>query len=619
MMPETRLRRSRRLPARLRGTLAAAGAALLAACGGGGGGDGGGGGGSGDANAAPVPGQVVVSGTVTFDYVPIVLDRGIPKLGYTATVPRPARGVTVQAVDGASGGAEVLASATTDEAGRYALTLTPDTSGLRVLVRAEMLRDGTPGWDFRVVDNTQGDALYVLESEELATGRTDQTLDLHAASGWDGSAYTEPRAAAPFAILDAVHESAAVVLDAAPDMIFPPLALHWSPDNAPTRGDGGLPDFATGEIGSSLFIPNVGIYVLGSADSDTDEYDRHVIAHEWGHYLEFAISRSDSIGGPHTRGDQLDMRTAFSEGFANAFSGIALGDTVYKDTLGPGQSSGFLFDVEGPFYPGTTSATHANPHPGWFSEESVHELIYDLYDAAPDIGEDTLALGLAPLFEALAGQHGDSEALTSIFPFVRALKEAHPEEQARIDTLVGVHDIEPVEDHFGTGEDNGGTPTNGDGGGLIGGATGGTQDSDVLPIYNDVVVNGAPVEVCSTDDYRSEDTGSVNKLGSRAFLRLTASGGVHTFTASTTVVPDGASADPDMRLHRRGVIHVSDESPEDAAPVCAANGVSEQCETFSRELEPGQHVLEVYEWTNTSSSSEFPPIGRTCFDVTITQ
>jgi hypothetical protein len=42
-------------------------------------------------------------------------------------------------------------------------------------------------------------------------------------------------------------------------------------------------------------------------------------------------------------------------------------------------------------------------------------------------------------------------------------------------------------------------------------------------------------------------------------------------------------------------------------------------ETFSRALTPGDYVLEVYEWTNTEDDVVFPPIGRTCFNVTVTQ
>lgn len=585
--------------------LALLGAGLVAGCGGGGGG--------GDAAAAgtggsqtPAPGDLFVRGAITFDLVPVVLETGGPRLDYAATEVRPARGVTVQAVDGDD---TVLATATTDAAGRYTLPLAADLDGIRIVARAEMLRAGLPSWDFRVVDNTQSDALYVLESAELSTGSVDLTRDLHAASGWDGLAYAEPRSAAPFAILDVVYEAVGSIEAATPTTAFPPLVLHWSPDNVPSRPDSGLPDFASGEIGSSLFMPGFGVFILGSVDSDTDEYDRHVIAHEWAHYLEHALARSDSIGGPHTRGDQLDLRTAFSEGFANAFSAIALGDTVYKDTLGPEQSLGFAFDVEGPFYP-SHSATSANPHPGWFSEESIQELIYDLFDDSLDVDEDVLAFGAAPLLAALAGPVRESTALVSVFPFVRAVKAAFPAEEAQIDALVALHDIDPVTDDFGAGEDNAGTPTNG--------GTG-----DVLPVYKEIIVNdAAPVEVCSTDDYRSGATGSVNKLGSRAFLRFkVASPGRHTFSAVTTEMPEGETADPDMALHRRGFLTLSDGEPDEA--LCTVDNPAGCVEEFSRDLSPDDpddyYVLEVYEWTNITTDSEYPPIGRTCFAVSITR
>src|SRR5690606_9135756 len=163
----------------------------------------------------------------------------------------------------------------------------------------------------------------------------------------------------------------------APGTVFPPLVLHWSPSNVPSRGEDNVPDFDSGEIGTSLYRNGVGIFLLGAEDSDTDEYDRHVIAHEWAHFLEHSLARSDSIGGPHTWGDQLDMRTAFSEGLANALAAMVVGDALYVDVLGPGQAQGFAFDIEGPI---SSRPLHANPHPGWFSEQSVHEIIYDLYD-----------------------------------------------------------------------------------------------------------------------------------------------------------------------------------------------------------------------------------------------
>src|SRR5690606_14050376 len=97
-------------------------------------------------------------------------------------------------------------------------------------------RTGTPAWSYRVVDNTAADALFVLDGPRLSLAGADQTLNLHAPSGWDGAAYSDPRSAAPFAILDTVRDAADFVLQSAPDTVFPPLILHWSPNNSPTRG-----------------------------------------------------------------------------------------------------------------------------------------------------------------------------------------------------------------------------------------------------------------------------------------------------------------------------------------------------------------------------------------------
>lgn len=562
-----------------------AAATLLAGCGGGA-----------SADETALPPSVVVSGAITFDRVPISGNA----LDYTGIEAVPARGVTVQALaDG-----QVLASTSTDDAGAYALSVPADTAEVTVRVLAEMRRDGTPGWDYRVVDNTAGDALFVLEGRTLAIARTDQTLNLHAPSGWDGSAYTAPRSAAPFAILDVVRDATDFVLASVPGTIFPPLVVHWSPNNVPSRGADGQPDPATGEIGSSLYRHGLGIYLLGAEDSDTDEYDRHVIAHEWAHYLEQTLGRSDSIGGPHTRGDQLDMRTAFSEGFANAFAAMALGDTRYVDVLGPGQAQGFAFDVEGPY---TQPLVHPNPFPGWFSEESIQELIYDLYDAEQDRIEDTLALGFAPLFAVLTEDLATGSALTSVFAFADALRARLPDRRAEIDALLAANAIGPFDDAFGTGEANAGWPL----------APEAVQPGDVLPVYKQVDIGGS-VNVCSTDAFTYPgETGFYNKLGARAFVRFTTPApGLYSITATTTEVPPGRTADPDVALHGQGLLYLSNASPD---PVqCTAQMPSGCVETFERFLGEGTFVLEVYEWTNTQAAdAEFPPIGRTCFDVSV--
>lgn len=542
------------------------------------------------------PGDVTVSGVVTFDLVPAVAGLG---LDYAATAPQPARGVSVQLV-GTDG--TLLSTTVTDAAGAYAFNVAPNLD-VALRVRAEMLRGGSPGWDVRVLDNTANGALYVLAGAPFNTGTASSTRDLHAASGWTGAGYTAARSAAPFAILDVVYDAMQLVLTAAPSTTFPELQMYWSTANVPAFGAGGLPDPDTGEIGTSFFsrgAQTAAIFLVGAAGDDTDEYDRHVIAHEWGHYLESVFSRSDSIGGPHALGDQLDLRVAFGEGFGNAFSAMVTGASVYVDAIGPEQAHGFAFDLEGPAFPG-----RVNPRPGWYSEESVQELVYDLFDGRQDGAAgtgtlDTVALGFGPIFAVLTDAQRATNALTAVFPLLNALRALEPSAAPGIDALAAAYRIAAVADDYGSAETNFGVP----------------QTADLQSVYDTLELGGAATNVCSLDDFKSGVTGSTNKLGSRRFLRFTAAAsGPVTFTVRA-VAPLNGAADPDMLLHRRGPVAIANGAP---AAACSASAPVECSETLARVLPAGDYVLEVYEWTNTNSADdEYPPLGRTCFDVTAT-
>lgn len=551
---------------------------------------------SGDGNSSgetnPIPIELVtLSGQATFDFIPAITGvSGLPRLDYNAIEARPARRVSIQIVNDLTGA--VIGATTTGDDGSYSVAV-PENTVIKLRARAELLQSGSPGWNVRVVDNTQANALFVLDSTPFDTGATDSTRDLHAGSGWTGSAYTEPRSAAPFAILDAVVDGMQFLLAVDPVLNFPPLTLHWSPDNRTVLGPGGFPDPGSGAIGISIYSPELGgIFLLGRENNDTEEYDRGVILHEWGHYVEDAFFRSDSVGGPHTLGDRLDMRVAFGEGFASAFAAMILGDGIIRDTLGPQQRFGFTIDVE------DVSGLNS----GWYSEESIQGILYDLFDTTQDTPEDQLAIGFGPMYDVLANEQRDSVALTSLFPFIHALKTNLQADAASIDALLLAQSIAPIIDEYGLGRTNPLPPS----------------DVDVLPIYTDILVNGGPVsDICSTDAFDASltDPELVNKLGSRRFLKFTATVTAnHTFTATATLIPSGEEADPDMELHQRGALlpFLLLDPPGKSGLV--------NVETFSWPLTPGDYVLEVYEWSNTNARNDpvFPPIGRTCFDVEIT-
>jgi hypothetical protein len=485
------------------------------------------------------------------------------------------RGAVVQAVSAV--GSIVLATGVTDAAGDYVLDV--DTGNdMFVRVRAELKRSGAPSWHYRVVDNTRTDQLYTLDGPIFNSGLGSAGRNLHAGSGWDGSSYTAVRAAAPFAILDTVYTSTELILSVEPDSFFPPLDLHWSNANIAAGGET-LAQILRGEIGTTRYFPSFaggGIFVLGWQDFDTDEYDPHVIAHEWSHYFEFTFSRSDSIGGQHLFGEQLDLRLAFGEGYANGMSAIILDDSVYRDSNGPGQASSFDFDIE----------ESSGVNPGWYSEESVHEIFYDLYDTDAD-GLDNIGLGFGPLYSVLVNQQRVTTALTSIFSFIDALKIDQPGAAAAIDVLLSGQEISPVADKYGSGEVNAGNPSS----------------LDVLPVYSTLLIDSVAVNVCSITDFQSGSLGAFNDLGARQFLSVAiANPATYQISAMATLSPGGVPANPDIVLHQRGEVFRADSSGDDI-------------EIFDVDLVPGEYVLEVYEQQNIGAGT----LGRTCFDIEIDQ
>jgi hypothetical protein len=133
-------------------------------------------------------------------------------------------------------------------------------------------------------------------------------------------------------------------------------------------------------------------YVLGDRNTDSDEYDDSVILHEYAHMLAARFSRDDSPGGYHTLGDPLDPRLAWSEGWANFFSSAVLGRPIFLDSKGPGIAT-IRYDLE--------ENSPAGAGRGYYSEVSVHGLLWDLFDEGVDEG-DSVVFPFATIWNAFA-------------------------------------------------------------------------------------------------------------------------------------------------------------------------------------------------------------------------
>ena len=526
--------------------------------------------------ADPPPDQVVISGKVTFDRVPF----GLPGAGldYSSTVRQPVRQAVIQVLRPDQ---TLVATTSTSEDGNYSVSVPSDTE-LFVRVRAESIGSGPPNWSLRVLDNTADDALYVLDGSISTSGMTAQTRDLHAPSGWGGASYTGTRAAAPFAILDTILAAVQFVAANADGAIeFPPLSVFWSKDNRASSSWN--PDI--GDIQTSLFWPtgfsdSTGIYLLGDDDADTDEYDQHVLAHEFHHYLEATLSRSDSPGGSHSIREKLDMRVSFSEGFANAFSAMVLGDPRYRDSFGPAQVNDFGFDVE------ENDFQHNSTDAGWYNEGSIHSIVWDIFDAENESG-DGVSAGYSPMLEVLRGELRDGQPLGSLFPFIVAVKQRSGVPSEAVEQLVARQGVVAANmDAFASTETNDGA------------------NGDVLPVYTNIFLNGETRTLCgNTND------GVYNAIGNRRFLKFEVPS-TRTIDIRVAAVSN-SNADPDLVLYDGISRVVSECEGPDAASGCTE---PQQIERYNATVEAGSYVLEVYDYSHLADNTA----PRICMNVSIT-
>jgi hypothetical protein len=246
----------------------------------------------------------------------------------------------------------------TDDLGRFTIPVTADPDlSIRVISRLRSL-------DLRVADNTNLNALYTATA--TLDGRTPPPFLLMMAA---------PEISGAFNILEMIQRADETLKAADPNIAPPSVSIFWSVRNTNRPGNPAL-----GLIGTSAFnVATNTAYILGDRSTDSDEFDDAVIVHEYGHMLAAKFSRDDSPGGFHTRGDMLDPRIAWSEGWANFFSSVVRKDPIWRDS-GPNGALSVRYDLEDNVPPGD--------HPGYWSEASVGTLLWDLFDDHSDPADD---------------------------------------------------------------------------------------------------------------------------------------------------------------------------------------------------------------------------------------
>lgn len=524
-----------------------------------------------------------VTGRITFVRIPFGTST-FAGLNYANPQNRPARGVTVRAL--AAGTTTELARTVTGDDGDYALNVAAGAS-VTVEVIAEMVKTGSlPRWNFSVRDlppppdptdpnpppfpNPLPPTYTYSDGAQFAANGSPHNILIPSGLSTMGAA-TGTRASAPFAILDTYYQAVQLILGANSNIEFPELVADWGVNNLP-------------EDGTYFTSANVQHMVLtADLSADTDEFDQHVIAHEFGHYIEYNFSRADNIGGTHGIGDKLDPRVAFGEGFGYAFGAIVLNDPITRDsfvddTLGcPNDQCSSTFNVN--TNPSTTPPGTPSGNFGcWCSESSVWSILWDVFDNDGETG-DAVTLGFTPIWNVLAGPQKDTPAFTTIFSFITALKDLNASSAAAINSLVAAQNISASTiDAYGSTEGNVPTPF---------------TNIEVLPIYAIGNTNGTPIVLRSVDTAgpTTIDT-SGNKLSNHRYIRFTGTGAQLTINATST----RPNADVDFLVYR-------------STPFGFAGSATHPATTNPETLRLGtvsgiQYLIDVYDCANGCDPAE---------------
>ncbi|WP_158971177.1 hypothetical protein [Paraglaciecola sp. L3A3] len=336
-------------------------------------------------------------------------------------------GVTVELVDESD---SVIASTTTYPDGYYEFGNVPESTSLKVVAKAEIKKvktdDTGPDYNFSVRDNTSTSsprAMYQIATPYFTTyaeAGSDNEHNLVAKIGFDSNGQAlsdEQRESAPFAILRAMKSGADALEQINPNINMPPLVIYWSPKNIGTDGDK-----ASGQIGTSHYSGQglaPGLYILGKADSDTDEFDQGVIGHEFGHYLQDQLSYSDSPGDSHGDLEYKDASLAYGEGYGTAIGGLLSGSQYYCDVSGENQLDGFCTDL--------TDKNEAGYVNGFYSEASIITLMYGIGKLP--------GKGLTEFFNAFTEMKTSIHSAT-IFSFLHHYLKANPDVTSEVQALM---------------------------------------------------------------------------------------------------------------------------------------------------------------------------------------
>ena len=276
----------------------------------------------------------------------------------------------------------VAQCAETDASGNYSFILPTSSSSYTLNVDA---RSNNGFLKASVLDKPATNALYSI-SMTFAPDSTKALSTMTAPA--DGTMM-----GAAFNILDQLHNANDYIRSKAGTCPFagctgftvaPKVVAYWAPGFNPN-------EYFGSSSGLSFYLPGYSrLFILGGINgdvnhSDTDHFDNSVIIHEYGHFLEDTMFKSDSPGGSHNGNKVIDPRLAWSEGWGNFIQAAVRNEPHYIDTVGNDDGTtdmAFYVDLETP--DGHDNVAFAGE--GNFREFAVTRTLWDVVDAAADVG-----------------------------------------------------------------------------------------------------------------------------------------------------------------------------------------------------------------------------------------
>ncbi len=262
---------------------------------------------------------------------------------------------------------QIVATAVTDERGIYRIAVAQIDLALQYRLR--VLSKGGLSIDASLVKGVSGFP-YAAATQSFSVSNNGQLVNLIVSSKILSSAFN---------IYDQIIAAHYYLLKGIGFADIPPLNAVWYEGSE--RGSFYCPVTYISPDCDGLHT----IHLLGSA-ADSDAFDDAVVLHEIGHFILNVFSEDDNPGGVHFLHDNnQDLRLAWSEGFATAFSsmvrryaGIA-GADAYVDTDGNGLS---LYDYALEVPTGGRNVFSPKTQAGGMAGElAVSVVLWDLVDA----------------------------------------------------------------------------------------------------------------------------------------------------------------------------------------------------------------------------------------------